>query len=167
MQDLMKSEILSFSHTDEGTLECRKQNVVSGLVRKASVKVSRLFPVTDPNHFWILTGVGNEENEIGIIDDPSDLDDDSLRWLKYDLEEREFVFQIKEVMEIAEEFELRRFTVRTQVGDRSFYMRMDHWPDEKKPQVLSFKDLSNDIYEAVLENLDSKSMKKLASFIDR
>jgi hypothetical protein len=82
------------------------------------VTVVRAFPQSLRNEYiGLLSG---QEEEIGIIRHPDELDEDSRRIIDVELEKRYFLVQIHEVLGISEEFGATYWNVETDRGTRSF-----------------------------------------------
>jgi hypothetical protein len=65
-----------------------------------------------------------------------------------------------------EEFELRRWRVRTRQGERSFQTRLDEWPRPTPGGGLLIRDLAGDLYHVPeVAALDEKSRRLLWAFI--
>src|SRR6185503_19642624 len=69
------------------------------------VRVNRSFPWSHPSLYLSLLDADDEE--VGLVKDPAELDEDSRRALELALEEAGFVFDITGVEKIDEEVEIR------------------------------------------------------------
>lgn len=82
---------------------------------------ARAFPVSDPDHYiGFLDGAGKD---IGILRDPSLLDEESRRILAEDLEMRYFVPVVTKVNKVKVEFGAVYWTVETTRGPRDVIVR--------------------------------------------
>lgn len=82
---------------------------------------ARAFPVSDPDHYiGFLDGAGKD---IGILKDPTQLDEESQRILAEDLEMRYFVPVVTKVNKVKVEFGAVYWTVETTRGPREVIVR--------------------------------------------
>jgi hypothetical protein len=85
------------------------------------VKPVRTFPLTDPDHYISL--LDDEENEIGVIEDPQKLEPESQGVLEGILEHTYFLPLVEKIKKITEDFGVYRWEVETNKGDRTFEVR--------------------------------------------
>src|SRR5436309_2895662 len=86
-----------------------------------SIGVHRAFPVSNPDRYiGLLDGAGKD---IGLIADPSQLDQESRKLLEEELELRYFVPVVERVVSMKEEFGSVYWTVRTNRGQADFVVR--------------------------------------------
>jgi hypothetical protein len=85
------------------------------------VKPIRTFPLTDPEHYISL--LDDDENEIGVIEDPLKLEPESQSVLAGILEHTYFLPLVQKINKITEEFGVYRWEVETNKGDRTFEVR--------------------------------------------
>jgi hypothetical protein len=86
-----------------------------------SARVYRAFPVSDPDHYSGLTdGAGKE---IGIIADPSRLDETSRTAAETELDKRYFVPVVTRVVDIRDDFGATIFEVETNRGQHRYVVR--------------------------------------------
>jgi uncharacterized protein DUF1854 len=82
------------------------------------VTVVRAFPQSVRDEYiGLLSG---QEEEIGIIRQPDELDEESRKIVEAELEKRYFLVRIREVLDISEEFGATYWDVETDRGPRSF-----------------------------------------------
>ena len=81
------------------------------------------FPYSDPDHYVVLY---HEEEEIGIIQDPGELDDESRRVLEQMVEKRYHIPAVQRIEDIEEIHNATRWIVETDRGERSFEVRDRH-----------------------------------------
>jgi len=89
--------------------------------RKVAVRLA--FPYSDPEHFLILAA---EEEEIGIVRAPEELDDDSRRLLREVVSKRYHVPDILRVLDVQDDHNATRWVTETDMGPRSFLVRDRH-----------------------------------------
>lgn len=88
------------------------------------IVVRRLFPLSDPEHYWSLW-VGDEE-EIGILRDPQEFDEETRRVLSEELEKRYLMPVIRRIRKVRERFGVHEWTVETSHGEIIFSVRGLH-----------------------------------------
>ncbi len=129
------------------------------------VHVRPCFPWSEPSKYLSLRD--DEDDEIVLVRDPSELDAASRQALEGALVETGFLFRLTHVLEIEEEVELRRWHVRTEQGDRTFQTRLDEWPRRLPDDGLLIRDVNGDLYHlAEPGTLDAHSRSVLWAFVD-
>lgn len=125
------------------------------------VVVRRILPLTAPD-CYISLGVG-EETEIGIIEDPSQLDAESLKILREELDKRYFTPVIKRVHRVKERFGVHEWEVETSRGRITFsvqglHQNVRHFP----PARLLVTDVRGNRYDIPdYHRLDSHSFNQI------
>lgn len=133
--------------------------------RATLVRVNRCFPWSHPGQYLSL--LDGDDEEVGMVRDPAELNAESRRALEDELVEAGFVFEITGVAGIVEEVEIRAWTVTTRQGQRSFQTRLDDWPRELPGGGLLIRDVAGDLYRLEDPNsLDKKSRELLWAFVD-
>lgn len=85
------------------------------------VTVARAFPLSDPDHYiGFLDGAGKD---IGMLQDPAQLDPESRQVVQEDLEKRYFVPVIERVLSVKEEFGTVYWRVETDRGEKEIVAR--------------------------------------------
>ena len=87
----------------------------------AGTTALRAFPFTAPGRYITLSGA--DGTEIGIIDDISELDRQSLRAVREELEKSYFMPRIVRVNDIDEDFGVPKWDVETDRGPRKFQLK--------------------------------------------
>lgn len=134
---------------------------ILGEVCYTRVAVRRILPMSDPNRY-ISLGVG-EETEIGIIEDPSQLDAESLKILREELDKRYFTPIIKKVHRVKERFGVHDWEVETSRGWITFsvqglHQNVRHFP----PARLLVTDVRGNRYDIPdYHRLDSHSFNQI------
>jgi hypothetical protein len=83
------------------------------------------------------------------------------------LSEAGFVFLIRKVYSVEEDFELRCFKVETPQGPRTFQTALDAWPRETPDGGLLIQDVAGDVFRIEdPETLDPKSRELLWELVD-
>jgi len=133
--------------------------------RATVVRVNRCFPWSHPSRYLSL--LDGDDEEVGMVNDPAELDGDSRRALEDALVEAGFLFEITQVSKIDEEVEIRTWSVTTRQGSRSLQTRLDDWPRELPGGGLLIRDVAGDLYRlGNVTELDPKSRELLWAFVD-
>jgi hypothetical protein len=123
------------------------------------------FPWSEPRRHLSLRN--QEDEEVAMIDDPSDLDPESRDALERALAEAGFVLEITRVLEVEEEIEIRNWTVETRQGPRTFQTHLDAWPRPLRGNGLLVRDVAGDLYRINdLNQMDGESKELLWAFVD-
>ena len=77
------------------------------------------------------------------------------------------MLEVRRVVRIDEEVEIRDWTVETPHGVRSFQTHLDDWPRLLPGGSLLIRDVAGDLYRlAPPESLDARSRELLWAFVD-
>ena len=129
-----------------------------------AVQVTRCFPWSQPDRFISLRD--DDEKEVALISQLSDLDKESRLSVEGALIEAGFVMQIEKVLSVNEDFEIRHWKVLTRQGDRSFQTKLDDWPIKLPGGGFLFRDVPGDLFFIDdVENLDEETQKHLWAYI--
>ena len=129
------------------------------------VRLVRCFPWSSPARMLSLRD--EEDEEVALVAELSDLEETSREVLAEALVEAGFVLDVVEVLEIEEDVEIRRWKVITRQGERSFQTALDAWPREASSGGLLIEDVAGDLFRIPPgEELDPKSQKKVWAFLD-
>jgi hypothetical protein len=90
----------------------------------SDVSVHRMFPLSRPESLIALCDKFG--NEIGVVMDPSHLDEESREALYQELDMAYFIPKITQIHEIKEEYGVVRWRVDTDRGPRQFEVRSRH-----------------------------------------
>ena len=125
------------------------------------VTIRRILPLSDPNRY-ISLGVG-EEVEIGIIEEPSRLDTESLEILHEELDKRYFTPIIKRVLRVNERFGIHDWEVETSRGRITFSVQGLHQNVRQFPPArLLVTDVRGNRYDIPdYRRLDSHSFNQI------
>ena len=130
-----------------------------------AVRLRQCFPWSEPDRHLSLRD--NEDNEIALVRDPSDLDPESRDALERAVAEAGFVLEVTRVVSIEEEVEIRQWVVETRQGGRSFQTHLDDWPRALPSGGLLIRDVGGDLYRLVApDEMDRKSRELLWAFVD-
>lgn len=129
------------------------------------VRLVRCFPWSAPARMLSLRD--EDDEEVALVAELSELDDESREVLEEALLEAGFVLEVREVLEIEEDVEIRRWKVRTRQGLRRFQTALDAWPREAPTGGLLIEDVAGDLYRIPPgEELDPRSRKRVWAFVD-
>jgi hypothetical protein len=128
------------------------------------VRVQRCFPWMTPDGFFSLrTGEGDE---VAFIEEIGQLTEESARVLRDDLRVSGFTLDVKRIISLKKEIELRVWRVETEQGERQFQTELDDWPITLPDGSLLVKDVIGDLYRiANPDALDKRSKKLLWGFL--
>jgi hypothetical protein len=85
------------------------------------VKPVRTFPLTDPEHYISL--LDEDENEVGVIEDPLLLEPESRQELSALLMQTYFLPTITKIKRIVDDYGVYRWDVETDKGEKTFEIR--------------------------------------------
>ena len=141
----------------------RLMAVVDGKI--VPVKLRQCFPWTEPSRHLSLRDA--EDEEVAFVDDPADLAPASRDALERALAEASFVLDVRRVLSVEEEVEIRQWQVETVQGARAFQTHLDDWPRTLPGGALLIRDVAGDLYRiAEPERLDARSRELLWAFVD-
>ncbi len=123
------------------------------------VELKSCFPLTDKNSFFSV--LDKEAKEIELIESLSHLNVSDRFVVDEYLNFRGFNFEILGVYKIEEDFGLRHFEVKTQVGDKAFQTALDAWPMKTKSGEYIFSDIHGDQFIVNTLDFGEKYMKAL------
>lgn len=130
-----------------------------------AVHVLRCFPWSEPNRYISLRD--KDEDEVALVVDLCELETESRIAVEGALAEAGFVLEIRKVISLDEDFEIRNWKVQTAQGVRKFQTGLDDWPYEVPGGGLLIRDISGDIFFIRdPEDLDEESRKLVWAFIN-
>ena len=108
---------LTFTRSEVGTarLEIRQE------VCHLRIMVRRLMPLSNPDSYISLAA--DEDTEIGILVNPSELAPESLKILQEELDKRYFTPTIQKIYRVKEHFGIHEWEVETERGRVTFSVR--------------------------------------------
>ncbi|MCC6444043.1 MAG: DUF1854 domain-containing protein [Armatimonadetes bacterium] len=125
------------------------------------VRVSRAFPLSDPNHFIGLRDGG--DGEIGVVEDLRQLAPDQKALVEEELEKRYFVPVVHRINDIKEEFGIVTWDVETDRGPKRYTVRglKDNVHEQSDARLL-VTDVDGNRFEVTdYTLLDVRSQSKL------
>ena len=151
-----------FERTDGGFV-----NLTFDGVLYERVKVVRLFPFTDANKYISIRQNDDKAKEIGIIEDLSELDDDTKSMLEEQLRLNYFTPVIEKIYNIKDEYGYAYFHVKTDKGECKFAINMaSNAVTKLSDSRLIITDLDENRFEIRDVNaLTQKERRKLDLFL--
>lgn len=130
----------------------------------SEVRPLAAFPLSDTEHYISLTT--EDGKEIGIIQNPGELDPESQKVLAEELAKVYFLPRILKINKIKEEYGVTRWEVETDRGPRAFDVRSRHDVRLLGGRRVIIKDVDGNRFEIPdYGKLDPKSMSLLDSEI--
>lgn len=134
-------------------------------VRHRLGHILSVFPISNKNHFTSLRD--EHGNELGVIDQAHELDPDSRRLLKDELERSYFLPRISDIVSIESHLSIFTFYVETDRGPRTFEVRN---PRQNVRSIggdrYIIKDVDGNRYDIPrLRNLGPKSQNLMIEFV--
>jgi len=152
-------DVLLLERRADGQLWAERRGVAQ------PVWVRRCFPWSQPGRFISLRD--HEKEEVALIRDLDELDPDSRGVLEAALIEAGFVLEVRRLLDIDEEVEIRNWKVETVQGQRTFQTRLDDWPRPLSSGGLLIRDVAGDLYYVADPTaLDETSRRLLWAFVD-
>ena len=116
-QRFLEASELTFTRSKVGTARLEIRNEVCHL----RVIVRRLMPLSHPDQYISLAA--DEDTEIGILVNPSELTSDSRKILNDELDKRYFTPTIEKIYRVKEQFGIHEWEVETERGRVTFLVR--------------------------------------------
>lgn len=126
------------------------------------VQVKLMFPLTNKNHYLVIS---HEGRELGIIQNLDDLAPESRRVIDEILEKRYFVPEILQIHSVEEKYRLIHWKVTTDRGPMEFYTRTRNDIIVKGTRVYIRDIDSNRYYIKDHTKLSPQSQRELSSEI--
>jgi hypothetical protein len=118
------------------------------------VRLVRCFPWTAPGQHLSLRD--DDDREVAFVADLAEA-----------LHTAGFVLEVTAIEALEEDFEVRRWTVRTRQGRRQFQTALDAWPREDSDGGLLVEDVAGDLFRVPpAAQLDPRSRKLAWAFFD-
>ena len=108
---------LTFTRSEVGTAQLEIQNEACYL----RIVVRRLMPLSNPDSYISLAA--DEDTEIGILVNPSELTQEGQKILQEELDKRYFTPTIRKVYRVKEQFGIHEWEVETERGRVTFSVR--------------------------------------------
>ncbi len=159
---------VNFIQNDSIKLRKNEQGDTIARLQEKDIEVGHIlsiFPISNRSHFISLRDT--EGKEIGIIDQAHELDPESKRILKEELELSHFLPKIKDIFSVEDNLGLFTFEVLTDKGMRVFEVRnpRQNIRDVGRGRYI-IKDVDGNRYEIrKLRNLGPKSQNLMREFV--
>ena len=141
----------------------RLMAVVDG--KLVPVRLRQCFPWTEPTRHLSLRDA--EDEEVAFVADPAELAPGSRDALERALAEASFVLDVRRVVSVDEEVEIRQWKVETAQGPRTFQTHLDDWPRMLPGGALLIRDVAGDLYRIPdARAMDARSRELLWAFVD-
>lgn len=152
-QRFLDASQLIFSRSQVGTARLEIRNEVCHL----RVIIRRLMPLSNPEHYISLAA--DEDTEIGILVDPSELESESLKILDEELDKRYFTPKIQKIYRVKEQFGIHEWEVETERGRVTFSVRgLNQNIKQVPPARLFVTDVRGNRYDIPdYQELDARS----------
>jgi hypothetical protein len=133
--------------------------------KMVGVRLRQCFPWSEPTRHLSLRDA--EDEEVAYVADPAELAPASREALARALAEAAFVLDVRRVVSVEEEVEIRQWRVETAQGPRTFQTHLDDWPRTLPGGGLLIRDVAGDLYRiAEPGGLDARSRELLWAFVD-
>ncbi len=156
-QRFLEASELTFTRSQVGTarLEIRKEAC------HLRVIVRRLMPLSHPEQYISLAA--DEDTEIGILVNPSELAPESLKILNEELDKRYFTPIIQKIYRVKEQFGIHEWDVQTERGRVTFLVRgLNQNIKQSPPARLFVTDVRGNRYDIPdYRELDAKSFYQI------
>ncbi len=148
---------LTFTRSPVGTAQLE----ISDEVCHLRVIVRRLMPLSNPDKYISLAA--DEDAEIGILKNPTDLAPESLKILNDELDKRYFTPTIKKIFRVKEQFGIHEWEVQTERGRVTFMVRgLNQNIKQVPPARLFVTDVRGNRYDIPdYRELDAKSFHQI------
>ena len=123
----------------------------------------RLFPFTAPDRF--VTLMDSKENEQALINDMNALDEASRRAIEECFAEFYLIPEVTGIIHIDDKGGSFKWKVMTDRGAIQFHIRNRQSDIKQDGNILLIRDSNDNRYRIDLKTLDSRSMKKILSYI--
>ena len=156
---LTEHDTLVLRHGGDGRLLA----LVNG--RLVAVRLRQCFPWSEPTRHLSLRDA--EDEEVAYVADPAALAPASRDALERALAEAAFVLEVRRVVSVEEEVEIRQWRVETTQGPRTFQTHLDDWPRTLPGGGILIRDVAGDLYRiADPASLDARGRELLWAFVD-
>ncbi len=129
------------------------------------VRAVRCFPWSLPDRYISLRD--EEDTEVSLVVDVAELEPESRAALETALAEAGFLFDVRRIIHVEEEVEIRTWVVQTERGRRSFQTARDAWPQPLPSGDFLVRDVAGDLYRITeAARADPKSRPFLFAFVE-
>ncbi len=148
---------LTFTRAEVGTARLEIQDEACYL----RIVVRRLMPLSNPDGYISLAA--DEDTEIGILVNPSELAPESLKILQEELDKRYFTPTIQKIYRVKEQFGIHEWEVETERGRITFSVRgLNQNIKQVPPARLFVTDVRGNRYDIPdYRELDAQSYQQI------
>ena len=148
---------LTFTRSEVGTARLEIRNEACHL----RIVVRRLMPLSNPDSYISLAA--DEDTEIGILVNPSELVPESQKILQEELDKRYFTPTIQKVYQVKEQFGIHEWEVETERGRVTFSVRgLNQNIKQVPPARLFVTDVRGNRYDIPdYRKLDAQSYQQI------
>ena len=148
---------LTFTRAEVGTARLEIQDEACYL----RIVVRRLMPLSNPDGYISLAA--DEDTEIGILVNPSELASESLKILQEELDKRYFTPTIQKIYRVKEQFGIHEWEVETERGRITFSVRgLNQNIKQVPPARLFVTDVRGNRYDIPdYRELDAQSYQQI------
>ena len=157
---ILEPNIMSIFKDESGDLRLKINDDAEHKIQK----ILRVFPITMPWNYIVFKGA--DDQEIGILRNFNELDSESARVLKEELEKVYFIPKITKVYDIKEEFGVLVWKTETDKGPRRFDVINRREVKKISRDRIMIKDGDGNLYDIPdIKKLDQRSLILLDSVI--
>lgn len=156
-QRFLKPSDLTLTRSPAGTARLEIKDEACHL----RVVVRRLMPLSNPEQYISLAA--DEDTEIGVLVNPSELSKPSLKILNEELDKRYFTPTIQKIYRVKEQFGIHEWNVKTERGRVTFMVRgLNQNIKQTPPARLFVTDIRGNRYDIPdYRRLDPKSFHQI------
>lgn len=152
---------LTFTRAEVGTARLE----IRGEACYLRIVVRRLMPLSNPDGYISLAA--DEDTEIGILVNPSELAPESLKILREELDKRYFTPTIQKIYRVKEQFGIHEWEVETERGHVKFSVRgLNQNIKQVPPARLFVTDVRGNRYDIPdYRELDAQSYQQIQRYL--
>ncbi|MCW4021489.1 MAG: DUF1854 domain-containing protein [Candidatus Bathyarchaeota archaeon] len=157
---ILEPNIMRIFKDESGDLQLRIKDETEHRIQK----ILRVFPITMPWNYIVFKDA--EDKEIGVLRNVNELDSESARVLKEELEKVYFIPRITKIYDIKEEFGVLVWKTETDKGPRRFDVINRREVKKISRDRILIKDGDGNLYDIPdFKKLDQRSLVLLDSAI--
>ncbi len=157
---ILEPNVMSIFKDESGDLRLR----IKGETEHRIQRILRVFPITMPWNYIVFKDA--EDEEIGVLRNVNELDSESARVLKEELEKIYFIPRITKIYDIKEEFGVLVWKTETDKGPRRFDVINRREVKKISRDRILIKDGDGNLYDIPdFRKLDQRSLVLLDSAI--
>ena len=110
----------------------------------SKVELKPCFPLTHKQKYFSIRD--EEGKELEFLENLDELDEINSKLVESYLNFKSFKFKVQGIYKIEEDFGVRHFEVKTQIGDRNLQTSLENWPKLQKDGSYIIEDIYGDQY---------------------